>query len=177
MIASDPYLEDLRVARESRAVIKTELATFISGCNSRAKIFAFEGADDRKVYYHWIKMLDENIQYEAFICKTKIRALKLLDALRDDATSLGERVYFFIDRDFDDLQGREVTDNVYLTEKYSIENYLVCKDVVSDILLLDLQCAGAEKTRSQALDLFESNYRSFLECTKDLNFRIFLQED
>jgi hypothetical protein len=45
---------------------------------------------------------------------------------------------FFVDRDFDDLQGRLPDNTVYMTETYSIENCIVCREVLEDILKMPL---------------------------------------
>lgn len=36
-------------------------------------VFAFEGVDDKTVYYHWIKSLSPELTYEFFVCKGKER--------------------------------------------------------------------------------------------------------
>lgn len=169
----DPYLEEVRAARDAAAVLKIDLA------HLRARfpdvlIFAFEGIDDKSVYAHWIRNIDANLYYESFVCSNKSRLLKLLDVVRRDQTNIGENIYFFVDRDFDDLQERETSEMIFLTERYSIENYIVTRGVLEAVLRDELHCHGAPEVRGKIQELFQSVYSDFVKATTKLNFRIFL---
>lgn len=172
--AFDPYLESLRHSRDVRAVIKSEFVEFLSTCAPGKRIFAFEGVTDKKVYYHWLKSIDADLTYEFYICKTKALALKLYEAILADESGLITRVHFFVDRDFDDAQGRPASTQLYITDRYSIENYLVCKRVLNDLLVVDLHCNGANSLRDSIEELFVELHSAFLQHTREINFRIFL---
>lgn len=174
MKMSDAYLERIKKAKDSRAVIKTQLATFASTISEDIKIFCYEGVDDKKVYYQWIKTASSNLRYEPFICKGKKRVLQLLDSLNDDVTGLGNRVYYFIDRDFDDPKSWESKPHLFATDKYSIENYIVCPQVLEDILKIDFHCEGNNEQIKSVIESFNNTYTTFLSITKDINLRIFI---
>lgn len=171
--ANDPYLESLRVARDARAVIKSEFVEFVSTCGPDKRIFAFEGSTDKKVYYYWLKSIDVELAFEFYVCKTKALALKLYEAINADEGGLIDRVFFFVDRDFDDAQGRPASSQLFITDRYSIENYLVCEHVLNDLLIVELHCNGGDALRETILNLFSRLHASFLQHTQEVNFRIF----
>lgn len=169
----DPYVQYFLSNRDSAARQKIKLAEF------RAKypeglIFSVEGVDDKQVYFHWIRSIAPDLQYEMHICDTKDDALKLLDALRRDQTDLAKDVYFLLDKDFDGLKGREPGPEVFLTCAYSIENYLVCNSILDDVLKIELHCHGEPQCRADVIEAFSKLYSQFLEVTKSLNWRIYL---
>lgn len=172
-LATDEYLNQLKKSLTAPAVLKAELAAVKSSCN-HARIFAYEGVNDKVIYSQWLSKCQPDLEYEPFICRNKDQLLKLLSSLRIDLTGMGENVYFFADRDFDDLKGNDPCSVIYMTEKYAVENYLVDKAVLNEILKIDFHCHGNSEIRERALTLFETIYDSFLEKTYDVNFRIYL---
>lgn len=169
----DYFLNKLKLAKNANSVLKTEFVTKISAISEDCKIFAFEGVGDKSVYYHWIKKINSNIRYEFHMCGNKDKVLRLFDSLAPDLTGLGDRVYYFVDNDFDHLQGRPLHDKIFVTKKYSIENYIVTDRVLDDVLSVDFHCNGAPKARSYILSNFTSLHHKFLQITKEINFRIF----
>lgn len=170
----DDYITSVVDAKRSQAVIKTEFIQQISSVPGNVTIFAVEGPGDRLIYYHWIKYLRSDLIYEFFQCGNKDRVLKLYDSIRTDRTDLGARVYFLVDRDFDDLQGREGNGRVFMTDKYSVENYLVTYQVLDDILKIDFHCNAAPQVRNKVNNLFKTVYEEHLTATRELNFRAYV---
>lgn len=171
---SDLYLRRIKQAKDVRAVAKVSFAKFASSLPVNTNIFTYEGPDDKCVFYHWINRIKKELKYEPYIAKNKRAVLQLFDALKIDQTGLGDTVYFFVDRDFDCLQGRAADKRIFLTDAYSIENYLVCKELLEDLLKVDFHCDGYLKIRSEIIAIFDNLYTQFLEITEDINFRIFV---
>lgn len=170
--ASDKYLSDMKTARHSSAVIKAKLAT-IKAANPNGKIFAFEGKDDKAIYYNWTRRVRDNLKYEPFPCNGKKYVIQLIKVINRDLNNIGENVYFFVDRDFDknkDLLGAK---NTYITSSYSIENYLVNSQVIDELLKNDLHCHDEPGLRSEIVSLFEKLYEQFLSETKEINYRVY----
>lgn len=168
------YLDSLRRAKNAPVVAKTEFATFASGVPSDYAIFVFEGVDDKITYSQWLRLLKPGFNYESMIRKNKTAVLKLFDALKSDVTGLSRKARYFVDRDFDDLQGRDSSPFIFMTDKYSIENYFVCPDVVTEILKDDFHCNGFNEVRDAISQVFRDAFSEFLKATAALNFRIFL---
>lgn len=169
----DPYLDKLKNGLTVSAVLKAELGAVKSSC-ANTKIFAYEGVDDKVIYSHWLSKIHPEIEYEPFICRNKDQLLQLWKSLKSDLTGMNEDVFFFTDRDFDDLKGGDIDNSIFMTEKYSIENYLVDNDVLEEILKIELHCHGNIEARKKIILLFESTYDFFLNTTSDINFRIYL---
>lgn len=170
----DAYLNRLKKARSSRTVVKTEFAAKISCIPDGVFIFAFEGVADKLAYYYWLKSVGFLMAYESYTCDGKIGVLKLYDSLVNDRTGLGERVWYFIDKDFDGLAGRVSNGRIFVTDKYSIENYVVDSQLLNDMLCVDFHCHGLSAVRLAVLEIFFSVYGKFLQITKELNFKIYL---
>lgn len=168
----ESYVGRLKSSRTSPAVLKARLVTIRSKFPS-ALIFAFEGKDDKVIYYNWTKRVRSNISYEPFPCDGKKNVLELIEVAERDLNNIGENVYFFVDRDFDDNAALTRKRNVYVTEAYSIENYLVSSEVVVELLKNDFHCHGELEVRSEITKLFDKLYEEFLNATKEINFRVY----
>jgi hypothetical protein len=173
VIESDPYLDDLKKSLTVSAVLKAELGVAKSACNGE-RVFAYEGVDDKVIYSHWLSKMQSNLNYEPFICRNKDQLIQLWSSLKTDLTGMNENVYFFTDRDFDDLKGHSADESIFMTEKYAVENYLVDKDVLREILKVELHCHGNAQVREDIVSLFETVYGEFLRATFGINFRIYL---
>jgi len=169
----DISLEIFKASRDVAAALKIELLSFRS-TNPDSIIFAFEGKEDKTIYSHWIRQFSVDFSYEPFPCQNKHRTLKLKEALERDLNNLERNVYFFVDRDFDDLADDANSSNLFVTDRYSVENYLVSTNVLDQILRNEFHCHGKPKCRESVIELFCTQYNLFLEQTKELNFRIFL---
>jgi hypothetical protein len=168
------YFQAIKNSTDRRVVEKMELATFAASIPEGTIIFAYEGRDDKVVFYHWVNRIDSTLKYEPYICKNKWMTLQLFDSLNIDLTGLKDRVYFFVDRDFDGTGGRAPNPKLFVTEKYSIENYVVCTELLDDILKIDFHCEGMNELRKDIIAAFETVYAQFLNVTRAINFRIFL---
>lgn len=170
---TDSYLKRLKNAKDTRAVIKAEFSVFASGVSEETRVFAYECINDKCVYYHWILRLAPAIKYESFLCKSKRRVLQLFDCIADDLTGMGERTYFYVDCDFDGLQGRAVSNKIFMTTKYSIESYLVCPKLLDDLLKIEFHCDGHPKNREKIRKVFKDVFDQFLSSTSNINLRIY----
>ncbi len=171
----DPAVVHMQQARGRVAVLKLKLTQMRARCGSDP-IFVVEGPDDKIVYSAWIRRIRLDLRYEYMECNGKLQVLRLRAAVHRDLGSLREGVYFFVDRDFDDLQGEDDDDHTFMTESYSVENYLVGTDVLDDILRVELHCNGQPEIRDRICQLFQTVYSQFLEETKEVNRRLFLSK-
>lgn len=171
----DTEVQRLRSARDSVAVSKLELIGAMTRCPG-IPILVVEGPDDKLVYSQWIRRIRNELSYEFYVAKGKRQTLALLDAIRRDKTGLEGKIFFFIDRDFDDLGEHEPSKYLFMTDMYSIENYLVDENLLDDVLSVEFHCNGHPELRKIIRKLFTSSYESFLEVTKEFNFRLFLSK-
>jgi hypothetical protein len=169
----DSYIERLKASRKSPAVLKTKLAK-IRSARPRLIVFAFEGDTDKTVYVQWVRLIRPDLEYEPFPCDGKAGVLDFRAMLGRDRGDLGSGVYFFIDRDFDDLRGNELGPKTFMTDHYSVENYLVSGEVLEELLKDEFHCHAEPIVRASVLNLFDRQLTEFLSITREVNFRIFL---
>ncbi len=167
------YLAEMRGSREKSAVLKAKITTLRSSIPTTL-IFVFEGIDDKSVYHSWIARVSPELKYEPFPCGGKAHVLSLLEIVSRDVNDLKDGIYFFIDRDFDDSRGVILTPNSFMTDEYSVENYLVNSEVLEEILKNEFHCHAQPTVREPIIGLFTQAYESFLNCCRDLNFRIYV---
>ncbi len=167
------FLEIMKAARGSSAVLKARLLALRSSL-ANVKIFAVEGDDDKIIYGQWLQRVRPDLCYEPFPCGGKKEARMLSNSLSKDVSGLKNDVVILVDRDYNDLDGFCDCDNVFMTEFYSAENYLVNEDVL-EILLKDIfPCHALPGVRKEIISLFNSDYSNFLEITTDINRRIYI---
>lgn len=170
---SESLLEEMKKAIKRPAVAKLALAKLRASFPD-IPIFAFEGDDDKIVYSQWIGRIRDGFEYEALPCSGKMGVLQLVGVVARDKGSIGKSVYFFIDRDYDDYADCSVRENISMTDRYSIENYLVCVEVLMRLLRDEFHCHALPEKRREICELFEVAYSAFLQCTKNINRRIYV---
>lgn len=167
------YLAEMRGSRQRPAVLKAKITTLRASIPATL-IFVFEGIEDKSVYHSWIARVSPELKYEPFPCGGKAHVLSLLEIVSRDVNNLKIGIYFFIDRDFDDSRGVVLTENSFMTDEYSVENYLVNEDVLEELLKNEFHCHGQPSIRGPIIGLFTKAYESFLNLCHDLNFRIYV---
>jgi hypothetical protein len=167
------YIEKLKASRKSPAVLKVRLAK-IRGARPRSIIFAFEGDTDKAVYFQWVRRIRPDLNYEPFPCDGKSEVFQFQDMLERDKGELQRGVYFFIDRDFDDSRGREIDARTFMTDRYSVENYLVGPWVLEELLKDEFHCHAEPIIRANILETFCRQLAEFLALTREVNYRVFV---
>ena len=170
---TDPYILSQIAARQRPAVIKTKLLNFRSKYPD-GPLFAVEGDDDKIVYSYWISKAAPGLAYEFFVCGGKRGVRQLKNAIHNDRGEAGKDVAFIVDRDFDDLSGFENENDVFMLERYSIENYLVSRNVVDESIKIAFPGTGDPAARHAICCLFDDDYRDFLTHAAGINKRVFI---
>lgn len=171
--APDLNVEALKRARNSPAVLKLQIARLRSALPD-LPILAFEGDDDKIVYHHWLAKLRPDLVYASFPCGGKGKVLTLRQSLQRDRTGLNVGIYFFVDRDFDELRDQESGPDIFMTDTYSVENYLVSPSVLDKVLEIEFHCHASPNVRSAIRDRFLACYREFLDVTRIINKRLYI---
>jgi hypothetical protein len=166
-------VERVRIAKDRPAVLKMQLAT-LKARLPNTKILAFEGDDDKIIYKQWLCRINPELSYEPFTCGNKKAVLKLKDVAVRDRSGIGENLYFFVDRDFDDLAGHAEHERVFMTDMYSVENYIVSSEVLTSVLINEFPCHGQPDVRQVIVECFLDAYSQFLDASAEINSRIFV---
>lgn len=123
-------------ARAESAVLHEFMLRFQESSND-LHLF-FEGDEDPSFYMPVVRARARGVVSWSYVCGGK-PALAELRRYLVEKKYLLDRVLFFVDRDFDDLLGCQINPNprTFITDPYSIENYLVGVDQ-AEIVLVDL---------------------------------------
>jgi hypothetical protein len=150
----DLYIEEQIAARSAAAVSKSRLLNLRSRFPS-GLIIAVEGSEDKVAYSHWITRIRPTLAYEFLVCGGKPQVRQLKNAALRDLGGLGKDVIYLVDRDFDDLDGFDNAANVAMTDRYSIENFIVDNEVLELSLRIAYPCNGHPALREQICALFD----------------------
>lgn len=128
-------------------------------------VFAFYEGEDRKFYNHQIRQLvgKEILSYE---CKGKQNVIKIHDKLikeRNDSNTL-----FFIDKDFD--FDKYYPEEIFETEKYSVENYYTDVDILSKILIDEMGMNSTSLDFQKILNQYIESHQTFYDLIKNVIF-------
>lgn len=95
-----------------------------------------EGIEDISFYRPFLEIYKEDVTVKYIVCNGK---QNVIDNYRDIDWNFYDkkRVLFFIDKDFDDYIGKEIVvdNNVFITDCYSIENYLVDEKILEKFII------------------------------------------
>jgi hypothetical protein len=129
------FLDILRAKRTSGAT--AYLQFLLDNSKHENHVFAFfEGHDDPSFYYRSIVDYVKNPQIvHIYKCGNKKEVYATHSKIRrhDDVKNF---TLFFVDKDLSDILGEQfpVDTNIYVTEYYSIESYIVTPEVVLSII-------------------------------------------
>jgi hypothetical protein len=168
---SGELVERARVQRGSGAVLKTRLS-IIRSRDWAVPVFVFEGDTDVGPYAVWISRIKDDLRYEVLPGAGKDQLLDLRRRLSADSTDLSPGVYYFVDRDFDDLKGQAPGPDLFCTETYSVENYFITEDVLHSLLTDDFRCPGPCADRANVVDLFRRVRSDACAALRDANLRL-----
>lgn len=123
-----------------------------------------EGKDDPSFYHGLIDNdLPEGWKVKLIRAGSKSNVLKVLDDM-DWARFPKKRICFFVDRDLSEFLGGEThnSDNLYVSDKYSIENDIVNFGTMERVLEEVLNITGLSASETATVQtLFEANLRLF----------------
>lgn len=121
------FIDELRKARSSKVAVLHKFLTSYDPSSSR--VYAFVEGEPDRIYYR-IQFEKESVRSTdvyLFNCEGK---QKVYDAFQDIVTRYPNcrRVLFFVDKDIDDIAGVSwpADPRIFVTDCYSVENYVVC---------------------------------------------------
>ncbi len=161
-----------RSKRNSPAVNLTRFLAIRAG-NSEISIAAIEGKDDVGVWNVWIKRCGFEGPLELLPCGNKAKVFKLREAIQRNKATTTDNVIFIVDRDYDDWAGNSKEDNTFVTDRYSIENYFICSNVIEHILNTKFGSAGNYEEKKNVLRSFERAFESYKAATWELHFNTY----
>ena len=169
---SSEFVNRAREHRSSGAVLKIKVSNIRSRTRT-AIIAVVEGPTDVGPYEVWIGRILHELTIEFIPGAGKSQLLDFRRRMKDDRTGSIIGTYLFVDRDFDGLRGQEEGEDIFCTEAYSIENYLVSPIILRSILTDEFRCTAETDHRDNILKLFCAVLSEFNDCIRDANLRIY----
>ncbi len=125
------FLDDLRSAKFSPTAAYQQFVTEYP--RNKEDVFAFlEGRDDPSFYFSFLANVIADIrQIHLYKCDNKHGVYRIYTNVMNLANKKS-RILFFVDKDHSDYIGEEniVRSNIFVTEYYSIENYIVTENML-----------------------------------------------
>lgn len=122
----------------------------------------FEGPEDIAFYLPEVRRYTENRRIYSYDCGGKWNVVKARDKIE---TSYKVTTLFLIDRDYDDFLNRQasISNFLYITDGYSIENWASCEKAL-EVLLEDVLAVPAPNAKSIKRRVFDIQSNVKKEC-------------
>lgn len=161
-------LDEFRYERESPA---SAYFRFLQNLESQAKnnIHAFfEGRDDSAFYVNFIQRFASNQEVYTYLCKNKKGVYETYGKILK--ASYRVTALFFVDKDHSDILNEqwEQAPNIYVTDFYSIENYLVSVYMLERVWKELFRFSGMMDFNSRHRAKFEEELQRFYAFTTPL---------
>jgi hypothetical protein len=156
------FVDTLRSARTSRVAVLHEFWTQYAPADARAHLF-FEGHEDGVFYTDMVRRAaPPETRIYTYRCDGKA---KVYDAFQDivQRAPSARTVFFFVDKDLDDVVGASwPTDpRIFVTDVYSIENYLVTANAASKLASSIIRLTGVSFDHSALVAQFQHELDAF----------------
>lgn len=156
-------VEESKKELETKLVAYTEfMLDFKKGSNS---IYSFyEGKEDRN-YYSFRINLTTNSKKQKFhyTCNGKSNVIELEKLLYKNTFYSDSNLLFYVDKDFD--KNNHLSNNIYVTKYYGIENFYSIEESFKNILVNNYQIPVNDENYRKAVELFNN-------CKNDFHLRI-----
>lgn len=159
----------LKLLRDARTGPSSFLHQYLLNAGkSKLAIHAFvEGQDDRSFYLPFLRSAFRgSAQLYLYVCRGKRNVYKAFDQVQPRLLAEDHAVYF-VDKDLDDLIPEAFPDaeQIYVTETYSIENYLVSERSVEEVWSDSFGQAPGGDAFELVLDSFNQARAAFYELS------------
>lgn len=154
------FADKLRMERNTRPSVWIQFTNQYKGGTSDIYLF-FEGKDDPSFYLPLLRnKYNGTGSLRPFQCNGKSTVLSLIPRISAHIDKQW-RALFFVDKDIDDLLGTPTagSHNLFVTQHYSIENYLVTEEMLDavwqEILHLPLSDTRLDLIKKKYLEQYE----------------------
>lgn len=165
-------VDNARKGRKSPGALKVKLSQLRSRFQD-LPILIVEGDEDIGPYEAWINRVNNVGVLKLLPGSGKEQLLGLRKLLAQDETGLGDRVCFAVDRDFDDLLGQEPGPDIFCTDRYSVESYVVEEHVVASVLRDELRLEEGSMLFETAIRAYTKTLNELTAALTCVNFRIY----
>jgi len=165
-------VERARQARKCPAALKVKLSQLRSRFQEHP-ILTLEGVEDLGPYEAWLNRITETGRVKMLTGNGKEQLLGLRTLLHRDETGLRAGVFFAVDRDFDDLLGQAPGPDIFCTDRYSVESYVVDEHVLASVLRDEFRLEDGSAEFEAALMAYRNAIGELSGVLTLVNFRIY----
>lgn len=165
-------LDKARQGRKSPGVLKIKLSQLRSRFQD-LPILIVEGVEDLGPYEVWLNRVINIGALKMLPGSGKEQLLGLRELLSRDETGLSDRVCFAVDRDFDDLLGQKPGPDIFCTDRYSVESYVIEEHVVASVLRDELRLEEGSQLYDSAIKAYRKTLNEITDALTCVNFRIY----
>jgi hypothetical protein len=150
------FIDTLRAARNSHVSVLHEFLTQYSPSERRLYLFV-EGHEDGIFFSHFVaRYAGAGVRVLVYRCEGKSKVFEMFDKIIERMPNV-KSTLFFVDKDIDDIVGTPwPTDpRVFVTDVYSIENYLSERAVVQKFYAAAVRLAGVKFDETTIFDHYQ----------------------
>ena len=126
----------------------------------------FEGKDDYKYYVSRLSQYINNKEHAIYICECKNNVLKICDMINKQSSLVNNnKLLYFIDSDYN--KNINISNDIYITSSYSIENYYFTDTAIKRMLIaicgISEEKEDDKKDLENVLNFFELNLNKIID--------------
>jgi hypothetical protein len=158
------FADTLRKSRSSPTTVLHEFLIHYDPNIERVHAFV-EGTPDAAFYRVYLEQYTSSEAVRVYNCEGKGQVYETYKKVIERFSQC-RRVVFFVDKDIDDITGESwpIDPRIYVTDVYSIENYLVRKEVVNRYLLDFVKLKKIEIDFDPMLAQFDNQLKTFYKA-------------
>ena len=114
---------------------------YIQSRNTHKIFLFFEGKDDFKYYWCRISPFVGNQEYKKYVCNCKDNVVTVWKMINEKTrVRKEEKKLYFVDKDFE--KKRTISDEIYMTPTYSIENLYISDNAIKSMIIGEWGLSG-----------------------------------
>ena len=158
-------LENLQKAKEEPSVVWSEYKNDYRK-NPHMYFVFYEGKDRQ---YYDVRINSKTSNFNAYIAGNKTKVLAVFEKIKqEDGEESLKNALFFIDKDYE-RKDKVYDSHIYVTQKYSIENYYVSHKAMENILRFHFGLNPKSEASIKIMKLFDDRYKEFISILMELN--------
>lgn len=162
----------MRANRHSAQYVKILVSQKLNH-EEKLPILILEGHDDLGCYGKWILNFGVDInKYEIICARKKKYALSFFYHNLDNDEIDFSRIFMILDSDYDGFKDYNPHENILLTDRHSLENYLIDDINLKFILKTSFHCDNLTSIRIS--EIFKQDLKTFVNLIKDDVRKIFV---
>lgn len=162
--------------RAARGVVQVAFSEYLKIRSNDASVLVFEGKQCPVFYFGKFGGILGGKSVRQLIARGKRNVLDLRDLIKRNVSTSGDKVVYFVDKDFDLEPKPGDFSDIYVTRGYSIENEFFCWSAVEGFVRANFDIADAsdEAALVEIKDLFHRSVEGYIKAAFDLHKVVYI---